>query len=407
MPGALSHIRVLDLSRHLAGPWAGQMLADFGAEVIKVERPGAGDDVRSFGPPFLKDRDGRETKESPFFFAANRGKKSVTIDISRPEGQEIVKRLAAKSDVVLENYKVGTLERYGLAYRHLKAIRPDIVYCSITGFGQTGPYRDRAGYDFIFQAMGGLMSITGLPDGEPGGGPLKTSMAVADLMTGMYASIAVLTALVHRSVSGLGQHIDLALLDAQVAALTVENLRYLLLGEIPQRIGNVSRNLVPTQSFGCQDGHMVISVGNDGQFAKLAEVLERPELARDDRFATNAARRRNRDALIPMLDAMFRQRPVKFWVESLGSAGIPCGPVNDIKQVFEEPQVVERGMRVEVSHPVLGAVPLVANPVRFSETAIQYRSAPPTLGEHTHAVLIDLLGLEGRAIDDLARKGVI
>ena len=407
MAGALSHIRVLDLSRHLAGPWAAQMLADLGAEVIKVERPGVGDDVRSFGPPFLKDKNGSETKESAFFFSANRGKKSVTIDISTPEGQDIVRRLAAKSDVVIENYRVGTLVRYGLGYDDLKAIKSDIIYCSITGFGQDGPYRHWAGYDSIFQAMGGLMSITGVPDGEPGAGPLKTGMAIADMMAGMYASFAIAGAIAHRDVSGQGQYIDVALFDSQVAALTVENLRYLLLGEISQRLGHVSRNMVPTQSFKCKDGHLVLSVGNDSQFAKFAELMGRPELARDERFATLPARRRNRDALIPILDEIFLTRTVSAWMDVLAPAAIPCGSVNNVKQVFEDPQVRHRKMRIEVEHPVLGTVPLVANPIKYSTTPIEYRSAPPMLGEHTREVLRDFAGIEADAMDELARKGVI
>ncbi|MBI4189491.1 MAG: CoA transferase [Betaproteobacteria bacterium] len=407
MAGALSHIRVLDLSRHLAGPWAAQMLADLGAEVIKVERPGVGDDVRSFGPPFLKDKNGSETKESAFFFSANRGKKSVTIDISTPEGQDIVRRLAAKSDVVIENYRVGTLVRYGLGYDDLKAVRSDIIYCSITGFGQDGPYRHWAGYDSIFQAMGGLMSITGVPDGEPGAGPLKTGMAIADMMAGMYAAFAIAGAIAHRDVSGQGQYIDVALFDSQVAALTVENLRYLLLGEIPQRLGHVSRNMVPTQSFQCKDGHLVLSVGNDSQFAKFAELMGRPELARDERFATLPARRRNRDVLVPILDEIFLTRTVSAWTDVLAPAAIPCGSVNNVKQVFEDPQVRHRKMRIEVEHPVLGAVPLVANPIKYSTTPIEYRSAPPMLGEHTREVLRDFVGIEADAMDELARKGVI
>lgn len=407
MTGALSHIRVLDLSRHLAAPWATQMLADMGAEVIKVERPQVGDDVRSFGPPFIKDKGGRETEESAFFFAANRGKKSVTIDISKAEGQDIGRQLAAKCDVVIENYRVGTLRRYRLGYEDLRALKPDIVYCSVTGFGQDGPYQDRAGYDSIIQAMGGLMSITGVPDGEPGGGPLKTGMAIADMMTGMYASIAILGALNYRSVSGQGQYIDMALLDVQVAALTIENARYLLLGEIPQRMGHVSRSMVPTQTFKCQDGDLVLAVGNDGQFAKFMEIMGRPDVARDERFATNAARRRNRDALIPVLEEIFLSRPVLGWIEALAPAAIPCGPVNNIEQVFEDAQVQHRRMRVDIDHPVLGRVPMVANPIKYSATPIEYRSAPPMLGQHTREVLREFAHIEGEEFDELSRKGVI
>lgn len=407
MTGALSHIRVLDLSRHLAGPWAAQMLADMGADVIKVERPQVGDEVRGFGPPFLKDKSGRETKESPFFFAANRGKKSVTIDISKPEGQDIVRQLALSSDVLIENYRVGTLSRYRLGYEDLKALKSDIVYCSITGFGQDGPYKDRAGYDSIFQAMGGLMSITGVPDGEPGGGPLKNGSAIADMMTGMYSSIAILGALNFRSVSGQGQYIDMALLDAQVAALTIENVRYLTLGETPQRMGHISRNMVPTQTFKCRDEYLVLAVGNDGQFATFMQIMGRPDMARDERFATNAARRRNRDALIPVIEEIFLSRPVREWVEVLAAAAIPCAPVNNIKQVFEDAQVRHRRMQVEIDHPLLGKMRTVANPIKYSATPIEYRIAPPMLGQHTREVLREFAHIEGEKFEELSRKGVI
>ncbi len=407
MKGALSHIRVLDLSRHLAGPWCAQMLGDMGATVIKVERPGAGDDVRSFGPPFIKDKNGNDTRQSPFFYAANRNKQSVTIDLASPEGQELVRAMAAKCDVLIENYRAGTLKRYGLGYDDIKKIRPDIVYCSVTGFGQTGPYRDRAGYDSVFQAMGGMMSITGWPDGEPGGGPLKAGSAISDMTAGMYASIAVLGALNYRAVSGEGQHIDMALLDSQVAALSVENTRHLLLGEVPGRLGHVSRNMVPTQTFKCKDAHLVLAVGNDGQFAKFIAIMGHPEMAKDERFAKNAARVKNRPELTEVLDKIFLTRTVAEWIDALAPAGVPCGAVNNIKQVFEDPQIQYRGMRVEIEHPELGMLPAVANPIKFSATPIQYRRAAPTLGEHTKEVLKEYANVDDAQLAELQRKGVI
>ena len=407
MKGALSHIHVLDLSRHLAGPWCAQMLGDMGATVIKVERPGAGDDVRSFGPPFIKDKDGNDTRQSPFFYAANRNKKSVTIDLASPEGQELVRTLAAKSDVLIENYRAGTLTRYGLGYEDIKKVRPDIVYCSVTGFGQTGPYRDRAGYDSVFQAMSGMMSITGLPDGEPGGGPLKTGSAISDMTAGMYSSIAVLGALNYRAVSGEGQYIDMALLDAQVAGLSVENTRHLLLDEVPGRLGHISRNMVPTQTFKCKDAYLVLAVGNDGQFSKFIAIMGHPELAKDERYAKNAARIKNRLALTTVLDEIFLTRTVAEWIATLAPAGVPCGAVNNIKQVFEDPHVQSRGMRVEIEHPTLGKFPAVANPIKFSATPIQYRSAPPMLGEHTAEVLKEYANVDGARLEELRRKGVI
>ncbi|MBI4191806.1 MAG: CoA transferase [Betaproteobacteria bacterium] len=407
MAGVLSHIRVLDLTRYLAGPWATQMLADLGAEVIKVERPRQGDFVRTYGPPFIKDKNGHETRESPFFVGFNRGKKSVTIDISTQEGQRIVRQLAAKCDVLIENYIVGTLQRYGLGYEDMKAIRPDIVYCSITGYGQDGPYRDRAGFDPIIQATAGLMSINGVPDGEPGARPLKVGTAVIDVMTGMNATIAILGALNHRSVSGQGQYIDIALLDVAVAALTSENMRYLQLGQIAQRPGDSSRNLAPSQTFKCKDGLLSLAIASDDQFVKFMKIMGRPEVARDERFAKNAARLRNRPVLIAMLEEIFLTRPVREWVELIASAAIPCGPVNNIKEVFEDPQVRHRRMRVEIDHPVLGTTPVVANPIRYSATPIEYQIAPPMLGQHTREVLREFAHIEGEQFERLAQKGVI
>ena len=408
MAGPLVDVRVLDLTRQLAGPWAAQMLGDLGAEVIKVERPKVGDEVRSFGPPFIKDKDGNETREAPFFYGGNRNKKSISIDLGNADGQQLVRRLAAECDVVIENYKVGTLARYGLGYEHLSAIRPDLVYCSVTGFGQTGPYRDQPGYDSVLQAMGGLMSINGYPDGEPGAGPMRVGIAVADIMTGMYSSIAILGALHHRQRTGEGQHIDMALFDVQVASLTIENLRYLLLGEIPKPTGNVSRNLVPTQLFKCKDGRQIsITIGNDGQFAKLCKLMGRPELADDAQFKTGAARRANRTKLIPIVELLFLTRGAAEWTELLGPGGVPCGRVNNIEEVFQNPQVIERGMRVELPHERIGKIPMVANPIKYSKTKLEYRLAPPMLGQHTRQVLHEMLGMEEAEIERLSEAGAI
>ena len=408
MAGPLTDIRVLDLSRQLAGPWTGQMLGDLGAEVIKIERPKVGDEVRSFGPPFIKDKDGNETREAPFFFGGNRNKRSITVDLGNAEGQQLVRRLAAQCDVVIENYKVGTLARYGLGYEHLSAVRPGLIYCSVTGFGQTGPYKDQPGYDSVFQAMGGLMSINGHPDGEPGGGPMRVGIAVADIMTGMYSSIAILGALHHRKRTGEGQHIDMALFDALVASLTIENLRYLLLGEVPQRFGNTSRNLVPMQLFRCADGRQVsITIGNDEQFVKLCKLLGRPELADDPLYKTGAARRANRVKLTPILEPLFLTRGATEWTALLGPAGVPCGPVNNIDQVFENPHVVQRGMRVELQHKLIGKVAMVANPIKYSKTKVEYRLPPPMLGEHTREVLSEMLGMDDAEIKRLSGLGAI
>jgi crotonobetainyl-CoA:carnitine CoA-transferase CaiB-like acyl-CoA transferase len=405
--GALGHIRVLDLSRVLAGPWASQVLADLGAEVIKVERPGTGDDTRAWGPPWLRDAAGRETGESAYFASANRGKRSIAVDLARPEGRDLVRRLAERADVLLENYRVGSLARHGLAYADLAALNPRLVYCSITGFGQTGPYRDRAGYDFLVQAMGGLMSVTGEPDGAPGGGPMKVGVAIADLLTGMYAATAVLAALAWRERSGRGQHVDLSLLDVQVAALAYQAQNYLATGRPPERMGNAHPSIVPYQSFATRDGHLVLAVGNDGQFARLCQVMGRPDLADDARFATNAARVENRRTLVPVLESILSGRSSGEWMAALEPAGIPCGPINDLARVFADPQVVHRGARVEVSHPLAGTTPLVASPIRLSATPVEHRTPPPLLGQHTREVLVELLGLGEDELDALREKGVI
>ncbi|HWT34945.1 MAG TPA: CaiB/BaiF CoA-transferase family protein [Paraburkholderia sp.] len=405
--GALSHIRVLDLTRVLAGPWCAQTLADFGAEVIKVERPGAGDDTRHWGPPYLKTPDGADTPEAAYYLAANRNKRSVTVDIATPEGQQIIRELAAQSDVVLENYKVGQLKKYGLDYESLKAVKPDIVYCSVTGFGQTGPYAQRAGYDFIVQGIGGFMSITGERDGQPGGGPQKAGVAIADLMTGMYSTVAVLTALAHRDRTGEGQYIDMALLDVQVAMLANMNSNFLASGKPPMRWGNAHPNIVPYQTFQTSDSWIIVAVGNDGQFRKFVEAGQRVELADDDRFATNPARVRNREVLVPILAEMVRTRSKHEWIDALEAAGVPCGPINDLEEVFDNEQVVARGMQVRLPHPSGGTVKLVRNPIRMSATPPEAQAHPPTLGEHTEAVLRDVLGYDDDQIDGLRGRSVI
>ncbi|MBN3765530.1 CaiB/BaiF CoA-transferase family protein [Burkholderia sp. Ac-20365] len=405
--GALSHIRVLDLTRVLAGPWCAQTLSDFGADVIKVERPGAGDDTRHWGPPYLKTPDGADTREAAYYLAANRNKRSVTVDIATPEGQQIVRELAAQSDVVLENYKVGQLKKYGLDYESLKAVKPDIVYCSVTGFGQTGPYAQRAGYDFIVQGIGGFMSITGERDGQPGGGPQKAGVAIADLMTGMYSTVAVLTALAHRDRTGEGQYIDMALLDVQVAMLANMNSNFLASGKAPARWGNAHPNIVPYQTFQTSDSWIIVAVGNDGQFRKFVEAGNRPELADDDRFATNPARVRNREILVPILAEMVRTRSKHAWIDALEAAGVPCGPINDLEEVFENEQVVARGLQVQLPHPSGGTVKLVRNPIRMSATPPQAQAHPPTLGEHTEAILRDVLGYDDAQIDALRGRSVI
>jgi crotonobetainyl-CoA:carnitine CoA-transferase CaiB-like acyl-CoA transferase len=406
--GCLSHIRVLDLSRVFAGPWVGQMLADLGAEVVKVERPGGGDDARRLGPPFLRDDEGRETSETGFFLSANRNKKSVTVDISQPAGQDIIRELAKSCDILIENYKVGDLQRYGLDYQALAKLNERLIYCSITAFGQTGPMSKLPGYDSIFQGMGGLMAITGTPDEEPGGGPQKVGLIVSDLMAGMYASVAVLAALEHRdAVSGKGQHIDLALLDSQVASLSHAGVGYLVSGDRPKRRGTVAPTGSPSQMFQCQDGPIMLVVGNNPQFTRLAVLMGVPELAQNERFATNSARVQNRAALNEILMPIFRSRPKKAWIEAILEAGVPCGPVNELDEVFAEPQLKARKMVVEMPHPQRKAMPLLANPIKFSQTPVQYRSRPPALGEHTADVLAALLGYDETRLAALRSQGVI
>ena len=407
MAGALSHVRVLDLSRILAGPWASQMLADLGAEVIKVERPEVGDDTRSWGPPFMKDRDGADTSDSAYYLCANRNKRSVTIDFTRPEGQRLVHELATKSDVVIENFKPGGLARFKLDYESLRQINPGIVYCSITGFGQTGPYAPRAGYDFLMQGMGGLMSITGHADGEPGAGPVKVGVALTDILTGLHASTAILAALAHRDHGGSGQHIDLALLDVQVACLANQNMNYLHGGQVPRRLGNAHPNVVPYQDFPTADGDMILAIGNDSQFAKLCQAIGRPEWASDARFQSGPARVENRQLLVPMLRIETVRRTTHEWIVLLEAAGVPCGPINNIAQVFSDPQIVARGMKITMTHPTAGEIPLVASPIRMSATPPAYTLPPPLLGEHTRAVLGSVLALDEASCDRLAADGVI
>lgn len=405
--GALEHLKVLDLSRVLAGPWCGQILADLGAEVIKVERPGAGDDTRTWGPPWMKDEAGADTREAAYFMCANRGKKSITVDISKPEGQTLVRRLADQSDILLENYKVGGLAQYGLDFATLSRSNPRLIYCSVTGFGQTGPYAPRAGYDFIIQGMGGFMSITGERDDLPGGGPQKAGVAVSDLMTGMYATVAILAALAQRTRTGRGQYIDMALFDTQVAMLANMNTNYLTTGKAPGRAGNAHANIVPYQVFAAADGHVIIAVGNDGQYAKFCQIAGRPDLATDARFARNAARVRNRAVLVPLLEAIVRAQPVAFWTAQLEAAGIPCGPINSIAQALDDPQIVARGVKVPLPHPLAGTVPLVGTPIRMSASPPAVDRGPPLLGEHTEQVLRELAGVDAAGVAALRGRGLV
>ncbi|WP_313084615.1 CaiB/BaiF CoA-transferase family protein [Pulveribacter sp.] len=410
MSAALSHLRVLDMSRILAGPWASQTLADLGAEVIKIERPAKGDDTRAWGPPFLKDQQGRDTSETAYFLCANRGKKSLTLDIAAPAGQDIIRRLAAQSDVLIENFKVGDLARYGLSYEDLKQVNPNLIYCSITGFGQSGPFSAQAGYDFMIQGTGGLMSLTGTPDGMPGGGPQKVGVPVADLMTGMYATVAILAALTRRDrQGGGGEYIDMALFDCQLAMLSNQAQNYLISGSVPRRYGNAHPNVVPYQAFPTQDGHIIVAIGNDFQFGKFCEAAGEPAVAQDPRFLTNADRVRNRQAIVAEMERMVRRRTTQEWLEDLGPRGVPCGPINTVQQSFAHPQAVHRGMQVDIEHPANAhaKVPLVANPIRFSEHPIAYDRPPPLLGEHTRQVLHEVLGLSEGEVQTLSDAGVL
>lgn len=397
------------MSRVLAGPWAGQMMADLGAEVIKIERPEGGDDSRHWGPPFLKDEQGRETAEAAYFMCANRGKKSVTVDISKPEGQALIRALAAKCDVLIENYKVGDLARYGLSYENLKALNPDLIFCSVTGFGQTGPSRQLAGYDFMIQATGGLMSLTGHGNGEPGDGPMKVGVPIADLMTGMYAAVAIQAALVRRQRNGGGgEWIDLALLDCQVAMLANQGQNYLSGdGSLTPRMGNSHPNVAPYEVFPTVDGHLVLTVGTDYQFRKFCAVVKRDELATDPRFITNPNRIVNRRELSLLVKAILAQRTTADWLAAFGEAGVPCGPINTLDQVYRHPQVVAREMLFEMQHPLAGPVPLTSNPIHFLEAPIRCELPPPLLGQHTREVLTGVLGLGPAQIEELSAAKAI
>jgi crotonobetainyl-CoA:carnitine CoA-transferase CaiB-like acyl-CoA transferase len=403
----LSHIRVLDLSRVLAGPWAGQNLADLGAEVIKVERPKVGDDSRAFGPPWVRDREGRETKDSAYFTSANRGKKSITVNVAKPAGQALVRALARECDVLIENYKHGDLARYGLGYDDIRSVNPRLIYCSVTGFGQTGPYRERPGYDFMIQGMGGMMSVTGEPDGAPGGSPQRAGVPIADIITGMYASIAICAALANRAQTGKGQHLDLALLDSQIALLAYQNTNYFSTGTPPKRIGNLHPNIAPYQPFKSSDGEVIVACGNDNLFRKFCEAAGHPELAADPRFVTNGKRVENRAEMTRLIQEIFGKRTTAEWLELLETAGVPNGPINNIAQVFEEPQVKARGVRIELDHAAAGKLPLVASPMRFSGTPLEYRLPPPLLGEHTDQVLKQFLNMDEAEISKLRADGIV
>ena len=409
MAGPLAGYKVLDMSRILAGPWAGQLLADLGADVIKIERPKCGDDTRSWGPPYLKDREGNDTEDAAYFFCANRGKKSVTVDITCPEGQEIIRQLANQSDVLIENYKVGGLANYGLDYHSLSKINPKLIYCSITGFGQTGPYADLPGYDFLIQGMGGLMSVTGEPDDPKKeiGGPTKVGVAVTDLFTGLYASNAIQAALIERQNSGLGQYIDLALLDVQAATLANQASNYLVGGLVPERLGNAHPNIVPYQAFSTSDGHIIIAVGNDQQFSRLCDALQRSDLANDERFITNGARVNNRKHLCDVIQQNLKQHGSAHWLEKLKQFSVPCGPINTIDQVFKDPQVLARGMVISASESRSGKVSMVGNPIKYGRSISEGSLAPQQLGESTDQVLADYLKYSSTRISTLRNKSII
>ncbi|MCJ0761614.1 CaiB/BaiF CoA transferase family protein [Variovorax terrae] len=388
--GPLSHVRVLDLSRILAAPWAGQTLADLGADVIKVERPGSGDDTRGWGPPYLRDAQGQETRESAYYLTANRGKRSITLSLDKPEAQQIVRDLAMRSDIVLENYKAGTLARYGLDAESLRKLNPRLIYCSVTGFGQTGPRRDQPAYDFLIQAMGGLMSVTGERDGRPGGGPQKVGVPIVDLMTGMYAAVAVLAALARRNETGLGETIDIGMLDVQVAALSNQAMNYLISERVPARNGNAHPNIQPQDVYACADGDVILVVGNDGQFSKLCEVLGQEAWTQDERFALNAQRVRNISILAPLLRERLLTWKRETLIQALDTAGVPCGPINSVAEVFQDAQVLSRELLRKVPHPCGVDVPQVANPMRFGGAALSMPAAPPQLGAHSEAILAEL-----------------
>jgi crotonobetainyl-CoA:carnitine CoA-transferase CaiB-like acyl-CoA transferase len=403
MAGPLQEFRVLDLSRILAGPWASQMLADLGAEVIKVERPGCGDDTRGWGPPYMPDLSGEPTSEAAYFHSANRGKQSVSIDIAQVRGQALIRNLVEHCDVFIENFKVGGLKKYGLDYASLQPSNPKLVYCSITGFGQDGPYAQRAGYDFMIQAMGGMMSVTGEADGEP----QKIGVALADVTTGLYAANAIQAALIHQLKTGQGQYIDMALLDVQVATLANQAMNYLATGNNPRRYGNAHPNIVPYQSFQTSDGFIILAIGNDAQFARFCALAEKPELALDERYLKNSARVRFRESLLPVVNEIMLSKSSADWLEQLNQRGIPCGPINNLDQVFADSQVRHRGMQIDLSHPTAGRVASVANPIKLSQTPIEYQLSSPTLGQHTDEVLGRLLDLDSDAIAALREAAII
>ena len=405
MVGPLDGVRVCDLTRILAGPSCTQMLADLGADVIKVERPSAGDDTRKFAPPYIKDANGQDTGESAYFFAANRNKRSVTIDIAHSEGQALVRQIVGQSNVLVENFKTGGLAKYGLGYDQLKDQFPGLIYCSITGFGQTGPYSKRPGYDLLIQGMSGFMSVTGEPDGLP----MKSAIPVADLMAGMYAGVAINAALRHHALTGVGQHIDIGMLDVMVAFSTVQGMNFLATGEPPKRLGNAHPNIVPYQVFRTSDGSILLAVGNDDQFRRFCAIAQLNHLPEDDRFATNQARLANRDTLIPILDEAVAKQSSAFWLENLEANNVSCGPINNLEQIFTDEHVKARGMRVEMAHPATGGgkVPLINSPMRLSETPTENRHAPPMLGQHTEEVLRELLGLDEETRAQLKAQGVV
>ncbi|TDP01200.1 CaiB/BaiF CoA transferase family protein [Marinomonas balearica] len=394
MAGPLSHIRILDLSRIMAGPWAGQILADLGADVIKVERAGVGDDTRRWGPPFLKDTEGNETKESGYYLCVNRGKRSIEVDLASNEGQNIIKELAKTSDIVLENFKVGTLERYGLSANDLKQINPKLIYCSVTGFGQNGPQAKDVAYDFMIQAMGGLMSVTGAADGSPGAGPQKVGIPIIDMMTGMYAAISVLAALAKRAENGEGDVIDIGMLDVATAMLANQGMNYLVSGNVPSRKGNKHPNIQPQDVFEVKDGHIVLAVGNDEQFERFSEALNKPEWSQDVRFSTNKERVNNLDVLHPLICDELKKQELRYWLDSFNVAKVPCGPINSVPMVLDEPQVKHREMLQYIDHPLAGKVPQIVSPMKFTNSPLKFDKAPPQLGENTSEILAEL-GIDG------------
>ena len=405
--GALSHIRVLDLSRVLAGPWCAQNLADLGADVIKVERPGTGDDTRQWGPPYAQDLNGKDTKETAYFICINRNKRSITIDISKPEGQELIRELAKQSDVLIENYKVGDLAKYGLDYASLNKIKPDLIYCSVTGFGQTGPYANRPGYDYIVQGMGGFMSVTGEAEEVHGSSPQKAGVAIADIFTGMYASSAILAAVIHRDRTGEGQHIDMALLDTQIAVMANMSSAYLCTEQAPKRWGNASPIIVPYQTFPTSDGWIIVAAGNNGQYRQFVETGGEAHLADNQKYASNPLRIEHRKELVPLLEKMTLKKTKAEWISLLEKVGVPCGPINDFKEVFENEQVIARGIEISVPHPTTGTMKLVASPIHLSKTPVEVRLPPPTLGQHTDEILQERLDLDADAIAALHQKGIV